>query len=267
MSIHSGAARREGTRRGLLFLRARAIGVILVLASASLWFRISVNAPAQNENSDPYRFAREEMVATLESSLYRISDKRVLRAMRETPRQEFVPAAQRSNAYEDRPLPIGWEQTISQPYIVAFMTEQLHPEPHERVLEIGTGSGYQAAILAPLVKEVYTIEIVEGLAERAKETLDRLGYGNVHVRHGDGYLGWPEQAPFDAIIVTCAPEKVPRPLVEQLKEGGRMMIPVGTAGGKQELVLLERSGGEVKRKSVLPVRFVPMTGRAQRGGE
>jgi protein-L-isoaspartate(D-aspartate) O-methyltransferase len=160
-------------------------------------------------------------------------------------------------------LPIGFDQTISQPYIVAFMTEQLDPQPADRVLEIGTGSGYQAAVLAELAGEVYTIEIVDVLAQRAGADLKRLGYTNIQVRAGDGYRGWPEAAPFDVIIVTCAPEKVPPPLVEQLKDGGRMIIPVGPMGD-QELVLLRKQGEQLEKHAVLPVRFVPMTGGAQR---
>lgn len=188
-----------------------------------------------------------------------IKDERVLAAMRAVPRHEFVPEDQRHFAYDDRPLPIGHGQTISQPYIVAFMTEQLRPQPMDKVLEIGTGSGYQAAILSGLVKEVFSIEIVAPLAKRAEADLRRLGYTNVFVRAGDGYKGWLEHAPFDSVIVTCAPDQVPRPLIEQLKEGGRMVIPVGPEGGVQELYLLEKRGGELKQKAVLPVRFVPMT--------
>ena len=192
-----------------------------------------------------------------------ITNARVLAAMGKVPRHEFVPVHWRSQAYQDCPLPIGHDQTISQPYIVAFMTERLEPRPTDRVLEIGTGSGYQAAVLAELTAQVYTIEIVEELAHRATADLKRLGYTNVFVRAGDGYKGWPEAALFDAIIVTCAPEKVPAPLLEQLKEGGRMIIPVGPAGD-QELVLLRKQGGKIERRAVLPVRFVPMTGQAQK---
>ncbi len=169
-----------------------------------------------------------------------------------------------SSSCRDHPLPIGYDQTISQPYIVAFMTEQLHPKPSDRVLEIGTGSGYQAAILAELVAEVYTIELAEPLARNAEATLARLGYKNVHVKVGDGYKGWPENAPFDAIIVTCAPDRVPRPLTDQLKDGGRMIIPVGNRFA-QELYLLEKKNGQLKESAVLPVRFVPMAGEAQKG--
>lgn len=191
-----------------------------------------------------------------------VFDPRVLAAMRKVPRHELVPAEVRELAYADRPLRIGYKQTISQPYIVAFMTHQLRPEPDDRVLEVGTGSGYQAAVLAQLVRDIYTIEIVEPLAKRATRDLQRLGYDNVHVRAGDGYRGWPEAAPFDAITVTCAPEAVPQPLVEQLKDGGRMIIPVGPTNRVQELVLLEKVDGNLRRTEVLDVVFVPMTGEA-----
>lgn len=219
-------------------------------------------APAQGVVESAARAEeRERMVELLGSRGYGVTDQRVLVAMRSVPRHEFVPARWQGEAYADSPLPIGHGQTISQPFIVAFMTEQLAPKPDETVLEIGTGSGYQAAILAGLVKHVYTIEIVEPLALEAKARLDRLGMRNVTVRHGDGYQGWPEHAPFDAIIVTCAPDAVPQPLVDQLREGGRMIIPVGDHA--QELYLLEKRAGEIRRKAVLPVRFVPMTGEAQ----
>jgi protein-L-isoaspartate(D-aspartate) O-methyltransferase len=192
-----------------------------------------------------------------------IQDDRVLAAMARVPRHEFMPASQRPLAYEDGPLPIGHGQTISQPYIVAFMTAALDPKPGDRVLEIGTGSGYQAAVLSGLVAEVFSIEIVEPLARRAEADLKRLGYGNVRVRVGDGVLGWPEAAPFDAIIVTCAPERVPRALVDQLKVGGRMIVPVGPTEGVQELYLLRKRPEGMETQAVLPVRFVPMIGRAR----
>jgi len=187
-----------------------------------------------------------------------VKDQRVLDAMRKVPRHLFVPQNVRTYAYNDYPLPIGYGQTISQPYIVAFMTEALHLKPNDRVLEIGTGSGYQAAVLAELGGEVYTIEIIEPLGKRARRTLDRLGYRNVQVKIGDGYKGWPEKAPFDAIMVTCAPEKVPEPLVDQLREGGRMIIPVGRAGAVQKLVSIVKKRGELETKEVMYVRFVPM---------
>ena len=198
------------------------------------------------------RMVREHLVAR------GITTPRVLEAMGRVPRHEFVPAELRSRAYEDGPLPIGHSQTISQPYIVAFMTEALEPKPTDRVLEIGTGSGYQAAVLSRLVAGVWSIEFVEPLARRAAADLKRLGFTRVKARCGDGHLGWPEAAPFDAIIVTCAPEEVPPALVAQLKEGGRMIIPVGSQWGNQELVLLRKTPAGLERKAVLPVRFVPM---------
>jgi len=187
-----------------------------------------------------------------------VRDTRVLDAMRRVPRHLFVPEPQRARAYDDRPVPIGRGQTISQPYIVAFMTEALDVAPHHRVLEIGTGSGYQAAILAELARDVYTIEIIPELAERARRTLSSLGYRNVHVRVGNGYLGWPEHAPYDRIVVTAAPEKVPSALLEQLRIGGLMAIPVGT--GIQELLVLRRTATGTETLQTLPVRFVPMRG-------
>lgn len=215
-----------------------------------------------NDGESDYEEARARMVAEQIGGRARgIRHPEVLRAMATVPRHEFVPATLRRYAYEDRPLPIGYGQTISQPYIVAFMTEKLQPQAADRVLEIGTGSGYQAAILSLLVREVYSIEIVEPLARRATSDLSRLGYGNVRVRHGDGYRGWPDAAPFDAIIVTCAPDHVPQALVDQLKDGGRMVIPVGEADS-QELFLLRKRGNQLQRDAVLPVRFVPMTGAA-----
>ncbi len=202
------------------------------------------------------RMVREQLAAR------DITDARVLALMQAVPRHEFVPENLRAQAYADHPLPIGYGQTISQPYIVAFMTERIEPQPTDRVLEIGTGSGYQAAVLSGLVAEVYSIEIVEPLAQRAAADLRRLGYTNVNVRAGDGYQGWPEAAPFDAVIVTCAPEKVPQPLVEQLKDGGRMIIPVGPIWN-QELILFRKQAGRLEKRAVLPVRFVPMTGESQ----
>lgn len=193
-----------------------------------------------------------------------IRSEAVIRAMLQTPREEFVPGEYRKHAYEDGPLPIGYGQTISQPYIVALMTELLEPKPGHRILEVGTGSGYQAAVLSGLVRDVYTIEIVTPLAERAKEVLSRLGFKNVHVRAGDGYLGWPEEAPFDAIIVTCAPEAVPEPLVKQLAEGGRLVIPIGERGGVQKLIRMTKTKGKLHEEEVLDVRFVPLTRPGER---
>jgi protein-L-isoaspartate(D-aspartate) O-methyltransferase len=187
---------------------------------------------------------------------------RVLEAMRRTPRHEFVPKHLRGMAYYDMSLPIGRGQTISAPYLVARMTEQLDPQPTDKVLEIGTGSGYQAAVLSPLVREVCTIEIVKSIGRRARATLRRLGYANVRVRLGDGFAGWPEQAPFDKIIVTCSPERVPAPLVDQLKESGRMIIPLGERY-QQTLYLFTKRRGELVRQALAPVMFVPMTGAAE----
>jgi protein-L-isoaspartate(D-aspartate) O-methyltransferase len=224
--------------------------------------RGQTNATPAGEE-DHFAAGRRRMVQEqLSGSGRNITNARVLAVMEKIPRHEFVPSEFRFRAYEDRALPIGYDQTISQPYIVAFMTEQLDPRPTDRVLEIGTGSGYQAAVLALLVAEVYTIEIIEPLAQRAEADLKRLGYTNIRVRAGDGSPGWPEAAPFDTIIVTCAPGKVPPPLVEQLRDGGRMIIPVGP-WGDQELVLLRKQGEQLEQRAVLPVRFVPMTGGAQ----
>jgi len=221
-------------------------------------------APAvATPGTEPYALARQRMVAEqLVAPGRDITNLQVLAVMGRVPRHEFVPERLRPDAYQDRPLPIGQGQTISQPYIVAFMTEQLEPKPTDRVLEIGTGSGYQAAVLAELVAQVYTIEIIDELAQRAAADLKRLGYTNLHVRAGDGYQGWAEAAPFDAIIVTCAPERVPQPLIDQLKDDGRIVIPVGRASN-QELVLLRKRGGKLEQRAVLPVSFVPMTGEAQ----
>ena len=190
-----------------------------------------------------------------------VNDPNVLKAMRIVPRHAFIPPDRQRYAYADHPLPIGLGQTISQPYIVAFMTEALKLKPDFRVLEIGTGSGYQAAVCAEIAQEVYTIEIVEGLAKSAKKLLKELGYPNVFVRAGDGYFGWPEKAPFDAIIGTAAAERIPPPLIKQLKPGGRMILPFETALGFQYLVLITKDDkGNIHKKNVMPVRFVPMTG-------
>jgi protein-L-isoaspartate(D-aspartate) O-methyltransferase len=219
--------------------------------------------PLAAAGTDSYVPARQRMVAEQLAGPGRgITNARVLAVMGRVPRHEFVPERLRRDAYDDCPLPIGHGQTISQPYIVAFMTEQLEPKPTDRVLEIGTGSGYQAAVLAELVAQVYTIEIVEDLAQRAAADLKRLGYTNLHVRAGDGYKGWAEAAPFDAVVVTCAPERIPQPLIDQLRDGGRMIIPVGRMWN-QELVLLRKRGGKLEQHAVLPVSFVPMTGEAQ----
>ena len=221
------------------------------------------SVPAGGE--EYFAIARRRMVKEqLSVPGQNITNAQVLAALSLVPRQRFVPPELWPRAYDNCALPIGFGQTISQPYVVAFMTEQLDPRPTDRVLEIGTGSGYQAAVLAGLVREVHTVEIVEALAQRAAETLKQLGYPNLRTRAGDGYPGWPEAAPFDAIIVTCAPEQVPPPLVEQLRDGGRMIIPVGPEWD-QSLVLLRKEGDRLVERAVLPVRFVPMTGRARPG--
>lgn len=219
----------------------------------------AANPPSPD--GDSFEVLREQMVNT---QLVRrgIGDERVLKAMRTVERHYFVPESIREFAYVDQPLPIGHDQTISQPYIVALMTELLQPDPEDRVLEIGTGSGYQAAVLAELVGHVYTIEIVEPLGTQATTLLnDTLGYDNVSVRIGDGYAGWPEHAPFDKVMLTAAPPRIPQPLIDQLAVGGRLVAPVGT--GNQELVLLTRTETDLITERILPVRFVPMTGQAQ----
>ncbi len=226
------------------------------------------NSPGQNkqqdslQTSDPLLMQRLRMVET-QIAQRGVKDSLVLRAMKKVPRHKFVPEFLKDFSYSDRPLSIGEDQTISQPYIVALMTETLKLGGDEKVLEIGTGSGYQAAVLAEIVSEVYTIEIIPSLGKRAKKLLDELGYKNVHAKIGDGYQGWPTAAPFDGIIVTAAPDHIPQPLIDQLKNGGRMIIPVGDF--YQELILLTKNKkGKIKKKSVLPVIFVPMTGDAEK---
>jgi len=207
---------------------------------------------------DPFSAPRRRMVRE-QIEARGIRNKAVLDAMRNTPRHLFVPELQRESAYLDSPLPIGNSQTISQPYIVAFMTDLLDVKNSHRVLEIGTGSGYQAAVLSPLAGHVYTIEIVPELAKRSSSLLEKLGCANVTVRLGDGYQGWPEKAPFDRIILTAAPPELPQALVDQLKAGGRLVAPVGRSPWTQELILVEKStDGKISRRSVLDVRFVPM---------
>ena len=216
--------------------------------------------PAEERNEAALARARALMVEEQLASRG-VEDARTLAAMRKVPRHLFVPPAVLDQAYDDHPLPIGHGQTISQPYIVAFMTEALGLRGGETVLEAGTGSGYQAAVLAEIAARVYTIEIVAPLAEEARERLHRLGYANVDVRAGDGYLGWPEAAPFDAIMVTAAAPRVPEPLKEQLRDGGRLILPVGDEW--QELVVVTRRGTRYEERRVLPVRFVPMTGKVR----
>jgi len=192
-----------------------------------------------------------------------VSDLRVLEAMRTVPRERFVPADLASRAYEDRPLPIGQGQTISQPFIVAYMAEALGVSRQHTVLEIGTGSGYHAAVLAALAREVYTVEIVPELARRASATLKALGYANVRVREGDGYAGWPEHAPFDRILVTAAPDEIPKPLVDQLAPDGKMVIPVGPQGAPQWMTIVEKTARGIVERRTIPVQFVPFTRRGR----
>lgn len=220
-----------------------------------------VNIAQVADAKDEFSVLREKMVAD-QIVMRGVKYELVLSAMRKVPRQEFVPEKMKKYAYEDTPLEIGEDQTISQPYIVALMTELLGLKGGEKVLEIGTGSGYQAAILAEIVKEVYTIEIIKSLADSAEERLKRLGYKNITVKWGDGYQGWKEHAPFDGIIVTAAPDHIPQPLIDQLKIGGRLVIPVGS--GIQELKLITKTEKGIIEKNIIPVRFVPMTGEAQK---
>jgi protein-L-isoaspartate(D-aspartate) O-methyltransferase len=228
---------------------------------AALGMSLGFEETVCGQGADSLTAAREKVVReVLEAG--GITDPRVLASMRATPRHEFIPAQQRQLAYVDMALPIGESQTISGIFVVAYMTEQLQPMPTDRVLEIGTGSGYQAAVLSPLVAEVYSIEIHEPLGKRAARTLQRLGYDNVFTRVGDGFAGWPEKAPFDKIIVTCSPEAVPQPLVDQLAEGGRMVVPVGTRYD-QTLVLFTKRDGKLVEESLVPSLFVPMTGAAE----
>jgi protein-L-isoaspartate(D-aspartate) O-methyltransferase len=229
------------------------------------WFCLAMGlcaAPAAGaQPRTDFTAARKRMV-DVEVVNAGITNPRVIQAMRDTPRHEFVPMAQRREAYFDVALPIGYGQTISPPFIVAYMTEQIDPQPTDKVLEIGTGSGYQAAVLSGLAKEVYTIEIVEALGHRAAKDLKRLKYANVFAKVGDGFQGWQEHAPFDKIIVTCSPEKVPQPLVDQLREGGRMIVPVGERY-RQVFHLLTKEGGELRVEALKPTLFVPMTGQAE----
>jgi protein-L-isoaspartate(D-aspartate) O-methyltransferase len=228
---------------------------------------------AQAQGQDAFEPQRKRMVEEI-AALTRETrfdtgraslSERVMGAMAKVPRHEFVPALERRNAYANRPLPIGMGQTISQPFIVALMTDLMEVKPADRVLEIGTGSGYQAALLAELAGTVYTIEIVEPLAREAAERLKRLGYRNVMTRTGDGYQGWPEHAPFDSIMVTAAPREVPQPLIDQLKPGGRLVVPVGGQAAGQSLLLIEKQpDGRISRRNILAVRFVPLTDKSGR---
>ncbi len=234
------------------------------LLLCSVLFSSCSSPPVSGNPMTQEEFAqqREQMVETQLKSRD-IRNERVLEAMKKVPRHLFMPASVRQYAYVDSPVPIGQRQTISQPYIVALMTQTVDPKPGDRSLEVGTGSGYQAAVLGELVQEVYTIEIIPDLAERAEKALAELGYDNVEVRQGDGYQGWPEKAPFDIILITAAPEEIPQPLIDQLAEGGRLVVPVGPQGEVQTLTLVTKEKGEVKRAYITDVRFVPMTGEVQ----
>ena len=226
--------------------------------------RVSTMVALQADPAGEFRRQRESMVADQIAHPLdgrpAVQDPRVLAAMRSVPRHRFVDEQTEHLAYIDRPLPIGHRQTISQPYIVAFMTELLEVQPDHDVLEIGTGCGYQAAVLSELVRHVYTIEIVEALAQQAKVTLDELGYKNISVRADDGYLGWPDAAPFDRVILTAAPDHIPQPLIDQLKPGGRMVLPVGNVWSTQQLMLVTRdAAGKIHEQAVMAVGFVPLT--------
>jgi protein-L-isoaspartate(D-aspartate) O-methyltransferase len=236
-------------------------GLRLAAALLGLGCRVSAVESGDAGADDPTAAARAQMVRD-QVEARGVRDPRVLAAMRKVPRHELVPESVRDHAYEDRPLPIGESQTISQPYVVAAMTEALELKGDERVLEVGTGSGYQAAVLAELCQQVYSIEIVPALAERARKDLARLGYANVEIRQGDGWRGWPEHAPFDAIVVTAAPAEVPPELIEQLAVGGRLVIPVGRY--EQELVRIRKTPEGISREVLFGVRFVPMRGEAEK---
>ena len=242
---------------------------ILIAVLTGLWTLGLTAHAAQAWAADSYAVQRAAMVSVIEADVAETSlyldkqalDPRVLAAMGKVARHALVPEDRRDDAYQNRPLPIGYGQTISQPYLVAVMTDLLKPKPGDRVLEIGTGSGYQAAILAELVARVYTMEVIAPLGERARTALQALGYRNIEVQVADGYYGWPQQAPFDAIVVTAAASHVPPPLLRQLKPGGRMVIPVGSSFMVQQLLLVEKAAdGEISTRQILPVRFVPLTG-------
>ena len=259
-----GAARWPGRRRWgkLRAIVALPVGFLLMCTNGPA--DPSVSATPGNQNQPQNRADQRRAMVVRQIQAREVSDPSVLAAMGKVPRHEFVPQtpALQASAYADTPLPIGHGQTISQPYIVAYMTAALQLPPDARVLEVGTGSGYQAAVLAELAREVYTIEIVPELATTSRELLRDLGYDNVHVRQGDGYGGWPDRAPFDGIIVTAAPDHVPPALVEQLAEGARLVIPVGQNSQSMTIITKEKDGSTAE--VTLPVRFVPMTGEAQR---
>jgi protein-L-isoaspartate(D-aspartate) O-methyltransferase len=236
--------------------------VTLLFGALFVTMACNQGSGADTQMTDPTRQAERHAMVEGQIVARGVRDPSVIQAMRHVPRHQFVTESEQEYSYEDRPLPIGYGQTISQPYIVAFMTEALKLQPTDKVLEVGTGSGYQAAVLAEIVSEVFTIEIVEPLSKRAEEILSQLGYTNVHVQAGDGYQGWPTESPFDAIILTAAPDHIPQPLLDQLAIGGRLILPVGKF--LQELVLVNRTNEGYQQQVLLPVAFVPMTGEAEK---
>jgi protein-L-isoaspartate(D-aspartate) O-methyltransferase len=251
------AGRRRGGRRGGRGLR-RAVAAAVVATVAAAFAASAARAAPAAAADDPFAAERERMVRQ-QIEARDIDDAPTLAALRQVPRHRFVPEGRRDQAYRDHPLPIGWGQTISQPYIVALMTQLVRPRPGLRVLEVGTGSGYQAAVLAATGAEVYTVEIVPELARWGEQNLRDAGFAQVRVKQGDGYHGWPEHAPYDAIVVTAAADHIPPPLLAQLKPGGRMVIPVGSPFLTQTLMRVSRRGDDVGTESLLPVRFVPLT--------
>lgn len=238
----------------MVSLVAKALSLVLLFVQL-----LAVAEMAQADSPEQYKMKREAMVHS-QIEKRGVTDQRVLEAMRNVPRHKFTPESEMSSAYEDHPLPIGYGQTISQPFIVAYMCELAQLEQTDRVLEVGTGSAYHAAVIAQLVDKVYSIEIIPELATRARKVIAELGYKNINIRHADGYFGWKEEAPFDAIIVTAAADHIPPSLIRQLAEGGRMVIPVGHVFFTQKLILAEKRNGKMYTRDIIPVRFVPLTG-------
>jgi len=239
------------------------MGVLKTAATMAVLLAPAVifTGSAYSQQSDPFAAARQKMIER-DLKGRGITNEAVLQAMRDVPRHRFVPSGMQDQAYADFPLPIGHGQTISQPYVVAFMTQMLEVRPEDKILEIGTGCGYQAAVLARMAMQVYTIEIVKPLADSARTLLTELGYKNIFIKTGDGFEGWPEHAPFDKIILTCAVKEIPPALIEQLNEDGSIIAPIGATYEVQELILATKHAGKLKHREVLPVRFVPMTGKA-----
>jgi protein-L-isoaspartate(D-aspartate) O-methyltransferase len=256
MGYENHCARQRPATNSMTDSLTQKVTFAIIFVILVVWCCSANDADDAKASSASYASKREQMVER-QIRARGIEERRIIDALLKVERHLFVPPRYAGSAYDDRPLPIGYGQTISNPFVVAYMTQSLEPAKSDKVLEIGTGSGYQAAILAELCNTVYTIEIVPALATRAQELLQRLGYQNIHVKTGDGYEGWSEHAPYDAIIVTCAPTRIPQPLKQQLKEGGRMIIPVGSKY-VQDLVFLRKTGGTLKEERVLPVLFVPM---------